>query len=86
MYDCEKGENDMKTCDKCQHYSSNTYKDAGDCALMGDSNDHSYDSEGKLGLTNGRAYGWDYESYRAGVYVTPKFGCINWVKNARKTS
>lgn len=30
--------------------------------------------------TDCKAYGWDYESYRAGVYVGPKFGCIHWVK------
>ena len=75
------------TCDKCQHFSSDTYKDAGDCALMGDSNDHKYDYEtSKLGLTNGRAYGWDYEGYSAGVYVTPKFGCINWTKKQPTTT
>lgn len=71
-----------KTCDKCQHYEADdTYSDAGECALMGDSNDCSRDYETqKMGLTNGRAYGWDYEGYSAGVYVTPKFGCINWMK------
>lgn len=73
-----------KTCDKCQHYTpEENYKDAGSCALMGDSNDCSrdYDNEA-MGLTNGRAYGWDYEGYSSGVYVTPKFGCINWMKKA----
>jgi hypothetical protein len=23
--------------------------------------------------------GWDFESYSAGVFVGPKFGCIHWI-------
>jgi hypothetical protein len=30
-----------------------------------------------------KCYGWDYESYRAGVYVGPKFGCIHWEKKPK---
>lgn len=71
-----------KTCDKCKHFTADdTYKDAGACALMGDSNDctRDYDAR-KLGFAPDRAYGWDYEGYSAGVHVTPKFGCIHWAK------
>ena len=68
-----------KTCDKCQHYKAEEHSEcAGSCALMGDSNEM-YESGGYK-FVNGRAYGWDYEDYSAGVYVTPKFGCINWEK------
>lgn len=68
-----------KTCDKCQHYKAEKHSEgAGSCALMGDSNEM-YESGGYK-FVNGRAYGWDYEGYSAGVYVTPKFGCINWEK------
>ena len=69
-----------KTCDKCRHYTPGEWPNdprllnAGSCALMGDSNDHPNQVEAD------RAAGWDYESYRAGVYVGPKFGCIHWVK------
>lgn len=71
-----------KTCDKCKHFTADdTYEDAGKCALMGDSNDFAYDCDtSKLGLATDRAYGWDYEGYSSGVYVTPKFGCIHWAK------
>lgn len=70
------------TCDKCKHYTppSQTMvkhypNDANDgaCSMMGDSND--------VEVTEpDRCYGWDYEGYRAGVYVGPKFGCIHWVR------
>lgn len=69
-----------KTCDKCQHYTptdmpdSESYKFAGECSLMGDSNDQ------MPRCAQDRAVGYDYESYQAGVYVGPKFGCIHWVK------
>lgn len=61
-----------KTCDKCKHYSVSTYVNEGSCALMGDSNENP--------VAEDRCAGWDYESYRAGVYVGPKFGCIHWIK------
>lgn len=63
-----------KTCDKCTHYKRAdwSWPNNGTCALMGDVNDGPN--------TEDRAAGWDYESYRAGVYVGPKFGCIHWVK------
>jgi hypothetical protein len=84
VYYSAKGDSNMKTCDKCQHYTPNdVYKNVGGCALMGDSNDREYDRETKtLDVASDSAYGWDYEGYRAGVYVTPKFGCIHWAKNA----
>lgn len=69
-----------KTCDKCNHYKpdenppSSSYEYAGSCVLMGDSNDQ------LSCVAVDRCAGWDYESYGAGVYVGPKFGCIHWVK------
>lgn len=72
----------MNTCNKCQHFEQiNLYKNFGQCALMGDSNElkHDYDTE-KLDGDDTRAYGWDYEGYAAGVYVGQKFGCIHWLK------
>jgi hypothetical protein len=47
---------------------------------MGDSNAYEMD------FAPDRAYGWDYEGYRAGVYVTPKFGCIHWAKRQSATT
>lgn len=71
--------NKRHTCDKCRHHTKiEAYENVGSCALMGDSNDMYKD--GDYNFVNGRAYGWDYEGYSAGVYVTPKFGCINWTK------
>ena len=80
--------NARHTCDKCQHFTAcTTYEDAGDCSLMGDSNNFNYNQyTGKLGLAPDRAYGWDYEGYSAGVYVTPKFGCIHWTKKQPTTT
>lgn len=64
---------EMKTCGKCEHYTPDKYDEGfGGCALMGDSNKGKPD--------NTRAYGWDYESYIAGVDVGVNFGCIHWVK------
>lgn len=63
------------TCDKCAHYtpSPNPKKPhQGDCELMGDFNDGMQDID--------KCVGWDSESYSAGVYVGPKFGCIHWEK------
>lgn len=70
----------VKTCDKCSHYTPtdspdlSSYVFAGSCSLMGDSNDQS------PVVAADRAAGWDSESYRAGVYVGPKFGCIHWAR------
>lgn len=65
-----------KTCAKCAHYTPSKYDDNdGDCELMGDSND----SRRETRLAD-QCSGWDYEGYRAGVYVGPKFGCIHWTK------
>jgi len=66
----------MKTCDKCAHYTPSRFPRTsphnGKCDLMGDSNDGPTFVDG--------CKGWDSESYRAGVYVGPKFGCIHWEK------
>lgn len=64
----------MKTCNKCKHFKPDGLMENkfGDCALMGDSNEGTKDTS--------KAYGWDYESYCAGVYVGEKFGCIHWAK------
>jgi hypothetical protein len=71
-----------KTCDKCRHYAAEKDSEGfGTCALMGDSNE--FHRAGGYAFMNGRAYGWDYEGYSAGVYVTPKFGCINWEKGIK---
>ena len=71
----------MNTCDKCQHFTQdNLYKNLGECALMGDSNDLGYDRDAeRLDGDDTKAYGWDYEGYSAGVYVGQKFGCIHWI-------
>jgi hypothetical protein len=71
--------NKRHTCDKCQHFKNDNsnYGILGSCALMEDSNDI---RRSNRVYENDRAYGWDYESYCAGVYVAPKFGCIHWLK------
>ena len=72
-----------KTCDKCLHYTPSDVPDldgyafAGSCALMGDS------SNQFPRVAVDRAAGWDCESYSAGVYVGPKFGCIHWMGHDR---
>ena len=65
----------MKTCDKCAYYEQPPKfcsRHEGSCKLMGDSNNRDNDID--------RCSGWDYEGYRAGVYVGPKFGCIHWLQ------
>ena len=73
-------ENEMNTCDKCTHYTpdSNKYgiNNEGSCSLMGDINQRSNPVDS--------CSGWDTESYGAGVYVGPKFGCIHWIKKETK--
>lgn len=70
-----------KTCDKCKHYKASNMPESkqftvsGACALMGDSNDAANEIN--------TCAGWDYEGYRAGVYVGPKFGCIHWTKKEK---
>jgi hypothetical protein len=69
----------MNTCDKCRHYTARkqpvnaAYAFAGECALMGDSN-----ATPQQVVAIDRAAAWDYESYVAGVFVGPKFGCIHF--------
>ena len=74
----------MKTCDKCSHWSTDahewvdsafeaTYAEQGECNLFGDSN--KFDG---VPPRNDVCYGWDYESYKSGVIVMAKFGCIHW--------
>lgn len=71
----------MNKCKDCRHFTMNGYyMDVGSCALMGDSNDLASDENKKLGALPDRVYGWDHESYSAGVYVGPKFGCIHWAQ------
>lgn len=67
----------MKTCDKCIRWTRESlqdsfpeYKDQGYCSLFGDSNQGTPRDD--------VCYGEDYESYRAGVIVMSKFGCIHW--------
>jgi hypothetical protein len=72
----------MKTCDKCKFYTpsnwpENTqfyekYQYDGECSKSFDTNDQNMTIDG-LGS-------WDAESYKSGVYVGPKFGCIHWEK------
>jgi len=71
----------MNTCDKCTHYTpahevryyiGPEDVNQGECALMSDSNVKKNEAD--------RCAGWDTESYGAGVYVGPKFGCIHWIK------
>ncbi len=77
----------QKTCSKCEHYTPGYPKGFGDCALMGDINEHplDYSTDTRASMQTDRAYGWDYEGYRAGVYVGEKFGCIHWLKKQTNT-
>jgi hypothetical protein len=68
-----------KRCKNCAHYTPDEVKGyhAGVCALMGDINDEPNKAD--------RCSGWDYGSYRAGVYVGPEFGCIHFTKKTKPT-
>lgn len=77
----------MKTCDKCSHWSTDAYEwansefqikyaEQGECDLFGDSNQ--FNSSKDAPPRNDVCYGWDYESYKSGVIVMAKFGCIHW--------
>lgn len=69
----------MNTCDKCNHYAHDpSYGDRGYCEMMGDSNSVGEDDE----FPQNGAMGWDFEGYRAGVHVGPKFGCIHFERGA----
>ena len=64
---------EQQRCKSCAHYTPNReHQWKGSCNLMGDENKHTN------GLGLDRCLGWDYESYFAGVYVGPEFGCIHW--------
>ena len=67
-----------KTCDRCAHYITHEFRgpNEGECRMTLDSNDGTPYAD--------RAYGWDAESYHAGVHVGPKFGCIHWMKKGKK--
>jgi len=70
----------MHTCKNCKQYLPNEfYVNFGECLLMGDSNDFVFyqQNDGAQAMSD-RCYGWDYESYVAGVYVGKDFGCIHW--------
>ena len=65
----------MKTCDKCAYYEPPPEFHSlheGSCKLMGDSNNRDNPID--------KFSWWDYEDYRSGVYVGPKFGCIHWME------
>jgi hypothetical protein len=72
----------MKTCDKCRYFtpsdwpemggSYEKYRYDGTCAKAIDTNDKDMKID-SLGS-------WDDASYKSGVYVGPKFGCIHWAK------
>ena len=55
-----------KTCDRCEHYMPSEFEEVneGRCRMTLDSNDGTTHAD--------RAYGWDYESYRAGVQGRPE--------------
>lgn len=75
-----------KTCDSCKNYTSpdefvGTFmldddKFKGRCSRMSD----------ELPLTIDSCIPWDYESYSAGCYVGPKFGCIHWEAKPEQTN
>lgn len=70
-----------KTCDKCKHFTpDDTYSNLGECAQTGDMNEQSFDYKTRRKGEDNKAYGWDRESYEAGVLVGRKFGCIHWEK------
>lgn len=75
-----------KTCDRCAHYAAmstygGTYPARGSCDKALDWNDVPRASAGlAAGTFVDQVAAWDYEGYRAGVYVAPKFGCIHWAK------
>lgn len=64
----------MNTCDACKHYTMPAkdelpgYEYDGSCALM----------EYEAPILIDSAIPWDYEGYKAGVHVGPKFGCVHW--------
>lgn len=73
-----------KTCDKCAHYITAAERSAqrcspcesheGDCRLIVEEQNtprpHPLD----------RLSTWDYEGYRSGANVPPRFGCIHWLR------
>ena len=75
----------IKRCSSCRHYTPGGFDGQsiwqGRCALMGDANEifeSREDTESPDSTPNDRCFGWDYESYYAGVYVGQEFGCIHW--------
>lgn len=76
----------MGKCKNCIHYTPSTIEEnpkdtdnchfKGECAKMGDDNIAHMQSN----ICNA----YDYESYAAGVYVGPDFGCIHF-KSKRTT-
>jgi hypothetical protein len=69
-----------KTCSKCANFTATAphyMPNHGECKLMGDVNDiYGQGAEAR----SDKCYGWDGESYCAGVYVGKDFGCIHWMK------
>ncbi len=71
----------VHTCKNCKQYvADDFYANFGDCRLMGDANKFQFVPR-KQTADSTKCYGWDYESYIAGVYVGKDFGCIHWEKN-----
>ena len=76
----------MHTCKNCKQYSPDVfYVNFGDCYLMHDSNKFDFRPKTQTADST-KCYGWDYESYVAGVYVGKDFGCIHWEQNEIQSS
>lgn len=76
----------MDTCSTCRNFVRDidvAEKGFGSCLFMQDANDFNFydftDFENQQPSTD-RCYGWDFESYKAGVHVGENFGCIHWEK------
>jgi hypothetical protein len=66
-------------CYNCKNYiADDLYIGFGECNLMQDSNKFEFMPK-ELTAEKDKCYGWDSESYVAGVYVGENFGCIHWM-------
>lgn len=75
-----------KTCDKCAYYITAAERSAqsgivcepheGACLLICDEQNVSRPHP------RNRLSTWDYEGYRSGANVPPKFGCIHWLRKS----
>jgi hypothetical protein len=64
----------VNTCDKCEHFRVDSTGRLGACEKASDYNAFHKDDP----MPDDCMAGWDYECYKAGVVVGPKFGCIHW--------